>query len=76
MSDKDSINKLFALMEGQILNSDQGSQFTCLDYIDLLKKEGVKIGMDGKGRALDNIYIERFQRTIKYQHMYLNPANF
>ena len=47
-------------MEGQILNSDQGSQFTCLDYIDLPKKEGVKISMDGKGRALDNIYIERF----------------
>jgi len=58
----------------EILNSDQGSQFTCLQYVDLLKKENIKISMDGKGRALDNIYIERFWRTIKYQHIYLNPA--
>lgn len=59
----------------EILNSDQGSQFTCLQYVDLLKKENIKISMDGKGRALDNIYIERFWRTIKYQHIYLNPAD-
>ena len=59
----------------EILNSDQGSQFTCLAYVDLLKGEGIKISMDGKGRALDNIYIERFWRTIKYQHIYLNPAS-
>ena len=58
----------------EILNSDQGSQFTCLAYIDLLKAQGIKISMDGKGRALDNIYIERFWRTIKYQYIYLNPA--
>ncbi|MBS3738121.1 MAG: transposase family protein [Psychroflexus sp.] len=55
----------------EILNSDQGSQFTCLQYVDLLKKENIKISKDGKGRALDNIYIERFCRTIKYQHIYL-----
>lgn len=59
----------------EILNSDQGSQFTCLDYVELLKKEGIRISMDGKGRALDNIYIERFWRTIKYQHIYLNPTD-
>ena len=59
----------------EILNSDQGSQFTCIDYIKLLKKEGIRISMDGKGRALDNIYIERFWRSIKYRHIYLNPAN-
>ncbi|WP_256437276.1 IS3 family transposase [Flavobacterium sp. CS20] len=58
----------------EILNSDQGSQFTCLQYVELLKKKNIKISMDGKGRALDNIYIERFWRTIKYQHIYLNPA--
>lgn len=44
----------------EILNSDQGSQFTSLEYINLLKKEKIQISMDGKGRALDNIYIERF----------------
>lgn len=58
-----------------ILNSDQGVQFTCAEYVDYLKKQGIKISMDGKGRAIDNIYIERFWRTIKYQHIYLNPAS-
>lgn len=57
-----------------ILNSDQGSQFTCKEYIDYLKSNGIQISMDGKGRALDNIFIERFWRTIKYQYIYLNPS--
>lgn len=59
----------------EILNSDQGSQFTCKEYISLLKKEKIKISMDGKGRAIDNIYIERFFRSLKYRYVYLNPAN-
>jgi putative transposase len=59
----------------KILNSDQGSQFTCIEYIKLLKKEEIQISMDGKGSALDNIYIERFWRSIKYRHIYLHPAN-
>jgi putative transposase len=58
----------------EILNSDQGVQFTCKEYVDYLKDKQIQISMDGKGRALDNIYIERFWRTIKYQHIYLNPA--
>lgn len=58
----------------EILNSDQGSQFTCEEYVKLLKENGISISMDGKGRAIDNIFIERFWRTIKYQHIYLNPA--
>ncbi|QHT65354.1 IS3 family transposase [Rhodocytophaga rosea] len=57
-----------------IVNSDQGSQFTCKEYVEYLKSESIRISMDGKGRALDNIFIERFWRTIKYQHIYLNPA--
>lgn len=44
----------------KILNSDQGSQFTCYDYVDYLKNQRIQISMDGKGRAIDNIYIERF----------------
>ena len=59
----------------EILNSDQGCQFTCHAYVTLLKDNKIAISMDGKGRAIDNIYIERFWRTIKYQHIYLNPAN-
>lgn len=59
----------------EIINSDQGSQFTCEEYVTYLKNEGIKISMDGKGRAIDNIYIERFWRTLKYQHVYLRPAS-
>ena len=55
----------------EIINSDQGSQFTSEVYIGLLKKEEIQISMDGKGRALDNIFIERLWRTVKYEHIYL-----
>lgn len=58
----------------RILNSDQGSQYTCPNWIECLKKHNVEISMDGKGRALDNIYIERFWRSIKYDYIYLCPA--
>jgi putative transposase len=43
--------------------------------VEYLKSEQISISMDGKGRALDDIFIERFWRTIKYQHIYLNPAD-
>jgi putative transposase len=56
-----------------IINSDQGSQFTSDEYIGLLKKNTIEISMDGKGRALDNIFIERFWRTIKHDKIYLYP---
>ncbi len=56
----------------EILNSDQGSQFTSEVYIQLLKDNEIKISMDGKGRAIDNIFIERLWRTIKYEHIYLH----
>jgi len=59
----------------EIHNSDQGSQYTCAEYIEVLKKHKVKISMDGKGRASDNIYIERFWRSIKQEKIYLNPPN-
>ncbi len=55
----------------EIINSDQGSQFTSEVYIELLKKAEIQISMDGKGRALDNIFIERLWRTVKYEHIYL-----
>ena len=55
-----------------IINSDQGSQFTSDEYVNYVKSlETVKISMDGKGRATDNIFIERFFRTIKYEKIYL-----
>jgi len=59
----------------EIINSDQGSQFTSDEYINYVKSlETVKISMDGKGRAIDNVFIERFFRTLKYEGIYLvNP---
>lgn len=59
----------------EIVNSDQGSQFTCHAWIEYLEREGIKISMDGKGRALDNVYIERLWRSVKYNHVYLYPAD-
>ena len=56
----------------EIINSDQGSQFTSEVYISLLKAREIQISMDGKGRAVDNIFIERLWRTVKYEHIYLN----
>lgn len=56
----------------EIINSDQGSQFTSEVYVKALKAHEIQISMDGKGRAIDNIYIERLWRTVKYEHIYLN----
>ncbi len=55
----------------KILNSDQGCQFTSKDWVKTLADGGMLISMDGKGRCLDNIYIERFWRTLKYEEVYL-----
>ena len=55
----------------EIINSDQGSQFTSKDYTEMLQKETIKISMDGKGRAIDNIFIERLWRSVKYENIYL-----
>lgn len=54
-----------------MINSDQGSQFTSASWIEAMTKYGIKISMNGQGRCLDNIYIERFWRSIKYEEVYL-----
>lgn len=54
-----------------IFNVDQGVQFTCNDFVNQLLDAGIKVSMDGKGRALDNIYIERFWRSIKYEWIFM-----
>jgi len=59
----------------EIINSDQGVQFTSKLYIEFLKNNGVKISMDGKGRAIDNIFIERFWRSIKQEYVYIEKPN-
>ena len=55
----------------EIFNTDQGSQFTSVEFTGVLKKAGVKISMDGRGRVFDNIFIERLWRTVKYENIYL-----
>jgi putative transposase len=77
----DAANSLSVLKEAVlkygkpgIVNSDQGSQFTCSLWVEYLEEEGIGISMDGKGRALDNVFIERLWRTVKQDYVYLYPA--
>ena len=58
----------------EIVNSDQGSQFTSADYVELLEGNGIAISMDSRGRALDDIFIERLWRSVKQEYVYLNPC--
>jgi len=55
----------------EIFNSDQGAQFTSAAFTDVLKREGVVISMDGRGRAFDNIFVERLWRSVKHEDVYL-----
>lgn len=56
----------------EIFNTDQGSQFTSAEFTSLLESKGIRISMDGKGRAIDNIFVERLWKSIKYEHIYLH----
>lgn len=58
----------------EIVNSDQGSQYTSAHWVGTLNELGISISMDGKGRARDNAFIERFFGTLKRKHIYLHPA--
>ena len=59
----------------EMFNSDQGSQFTSDDFTGVLIRNGITISMDGRGRALDNIFVERLWRTVKYEEVYLKQHN-
>jgi putative transposase len=67
----DAVSRALAAATPQIWNSDQGSHFTSPQYTSLLEAAGVQISMAGKGRALDNIFIERLWRSVKYEEVYL-----
>ena len=67
----EALNEALCQGRPEIFNSDQGVQFTCETFLTRLEQEGIKISMDGKGRALDNIFIERFWRSLKYEDIYL-----
>jgi putative transposase len=66
-----ALEKALLTQRPEIFNSDQGSQFTSLEFTGRLFKEGIKISMDGRGRALDNIFVERLWRSVKYEEIYL-----
>ena len=68
----DTVDRALAQATPTIWNSDQGSHFTSPQYIDRLQQAHVQISMDGKGRALDNIFTERLWRTVKYEEVYLH----
>jgi putative transposase len=68
----EAVDRALAQATPTIWNSDQGSHFTSPQYIDRLKQADVQISMDGKGRALDNIFTERLWRTVKYEEVYLH----
>lgn len=68
----ESLNSGLRLAIPDIVNSDQGCQFTSEEWIEALKEKQIKISMTGKGRCLDNIYIERFWRSFKQEEFYLN----
>ncbi|MCF8308221.1 MAG: IS3 family transposase [Bacteroidales bacterium] len=72
MSVLDKATRIYGKPE--IINSDQGSQFTCQDWVGYLKRNNIRISMDGKGRATDNAYIERLWRRAKDDYIYLHPA--
>lgn len=55
----------------EIFNTDQGAQFTSEAFTDVLKEAGIDISMDGKGRWIDNVFVERLWRSVKYEEVYL-----
>ena len=69
-----ALEAAFGFGQPEIWNSDQGAQFTAAEFLAPLKKRGVSISMDGRGRALDNVFIERLWRSLKYELIY--PGDF
>jgi len=68
----EALSRALRLGNPEIFNSDQGSQFTCNDFTSILLAQNIPISMDGRGRALDNIFVERLWRSVKYENVYLN----
>jgi putative transposase len=67
----EAVDEALAQAEPEIWNSDQGSQFTSPQYIQRLEDHDIQISMDGRGRALDNAFVERLWRSVKYEEVYL-----
>jgi putative transposase len=68
----EAVERALEIGQPEIFNSDQGAQFTSRDFTSRLEAAGIQISMDGRGRALDNIFVERLWRSVKYEEVYLN----
>lgn len=68
----ETVGRLLERRSCEIFNTDQGSQFTTPRFTNPLLDKGIKVSMDGRGRALDNIFVERLWRTVKYEYVYLH----
>jgi len=67
----DALDEALSMSKPEVFHSDQGSQYSCCDFIDELKARKIKISMSGRGRCFDNILAERLWRTVKYEEVYL-----
>jgi putative transposase len=67
----EALEQALGVAHPDIFNSDQGAQFTSLEFTGRLGAAGIQISMDGRGRALDNVFVERLWRTVKYEEVYL-----
>jgi putative transposase len=67
-----AMKQALELSKPQIFNTDQGSQFTSLEFTGRLEQEDIRISMDGRGRVYDNIFVERLWRSVKYEEVYLH----
>jgi putative transposase len=68
----EALDEALSISQPEIFNTDQGVQFTSREFTGRLEQRGIKISMDGRGRALDNAFVERLWRTVKYEHVYLD----
>ena len=67
----DALEQALMVAQPEVFHSDQGAQFTSTEFTSRLEGAGIQISMDGRGRALDNVFVERLWRTVKYEEVYL-----
>ncbi len=68
----EALDEALSMGRPEIFNTDQGSQFTARDYTSRLEEAGIAVSRDGRGRALDNVFVERLWRSVKYEGIYIN----
>ena len=68
----EALRQALRVSKPEIFNTDQGPQFTSVDFTGLLEDAGVRVSMDGRGRVYDNIFVERLWRSVKYEEVYLH----